>query len=214
MERLQLQPVGAADHDFADRLRTAYDGRAADRDRTNKEPWKVAERDTFLARLREHGCARLLEIGAGTGQDSQYFQRNGLDVVAVDLSPAMVARCREKGIDARVMDFRQPDLPPESFDAVYALNCLLHVPNADLPQVLSGIRTLLRPGGLFFLGVYGGEQEEGIARQDWHDPPRFFSFRTDEQIQRFATRHFNILDFHVVHSGEFRFQSLTLRRPD
>lgn len=214
MARLQLQAVGVADHDLVDRLRTAYDGRAADRDRTDKEPWKLAERDGFLARLRKQGANRLVEIGAGTGQDSAFFQRNGLDVVAVDVSPAMVAHCREKGIDARVMDFRTPDLPPESFDAVYALNCLLHVPNAELPEVLSAIRALLRPGGLFFLGVYGGEPEEGIAEHDWHDPPRFFSFRTDEQIQRFAARFFEIVDFHVVHTEQFHFQSLALRRPD
>jgi SAM-dependent methyltransferase len=171
----------------------------------------VAERGAFLARLRERGCGRLLEIGAGTGQDSLFFQRHGLDVVAADLSPAMVARCREKGVDARVMDFRRPDLPPASFDAVYALNCLLHVPNSDLPAALSAIRALLRPGGLFFLGVYGGEQEEGIAEGDWHDPPRFFSLRTDEQIQRHAAESFDIVDFHVVELEQFRFQSLTLR---
>lgn len=213
MARLQLQPIGDAGHDLVDRLRTAYDGGAADRDRTDKEPWKVAERDAFLARLRGQGFHRLLELGAGTGQDSVFFQRNGLDVVAVDLSPAMVARCREKGIDARVMDLRRPDLPPESFDAVYALNCMLHVPNSDLPKALSAIRALLRPAGLFFLGVYGGAHEEGIAEQDWHDPPRFFSFRTDEQIQRFAARYFYIVDFHVIHTEQFHFQSLTLRRP-
>jgi SAM-dependent methyltransferase len=133
--------------------------------------------------------------------------------VAVDLAPAMVARCRERGIDARVMDFRRPDLPPESFDAVYALNCLLHVPNTDLPDVLSAIHVLLRPTGLFFLGVYGGAQEEGIAEHDWHDPPRFFSFRSDEQIQRFAAPYFEIVDFHVVDTERIHFQSLTLRRP-
>jgi SAM-dependent methyltransferase len=95
------------------------------------------------------------------------------------------------------MDFLRPDLPLESFDAVYAVNCLLHVPNTDLPDVLSAIRALLRPTGLFFLGVYGGAQEEGIA----------------EQIQRFAAPYFEIVDFHVVDTERIHFQSLTLRRP-
>jgi SAM-dependent methyltransferase len=97
MARLQLQPVGAADDDLVGRLRAAYDGGAADRDRMDKEPWKLAERDAFLARLRENGGTRLLEIGAGTGQDSLFFQRNGLGVVAVDLAPAMVAPVPGKG---------------------------------------------------------------------------------------------------------------------
>ena len=199
--------------DVVDSLRTAYDGRAAWRDKQPKAPWKRAERSLFLKRLQDDGCARLLEIGAGTGQDSMFFAEHGLAVVATDLSPAMVAHCQRKGLDARVMDFLHLDFPEQSFDAVYALNCLLHVPNADLPQVLAAIRALLRPGGWLFVGLYGGNGGEGISRRDLHEPPRFFSWRTDEQIRQFAARYFTVFDFHVIKPGEFHFQSLTLRRP-
>ncbi|TMR12148.1 methyltransferase domain-containing protein [Nonomuraea turkmeniaca] len=195
-------------------LRIAYDGGAERRDLSGKAPWKVAEREAFLSRLKDHGCTRLLEVGAGTGQDSAYFQENGLHVVAVDLSPAMVALCREKGIEAHVMDFLALEFTPGSFDAVYALNCLLHVPNSDLPAVMDTIRTVMRPGGLFFLGVYGGGSlnGEGTFEEDDHDPPRFFSFRSDEQLQEYARASFEIVDFHAVGLDERRFQSLTLRR--
>src|SRR5437868_9818345 len=195
-------------------LRTAYDDGAERRDGSEKSAWKLAERAAFLDRLKGQGCRRLLEIGAGTGQDSAYFLENGLEVVAVDLSPAMVARCREKGIEAHVMDFLGLDFAPASFDAVYALNCLLHVPNSDLPAVLDAIRTMMRPGGLFFLGVYGGGNltGEGLYEEDDHDPPRFFSFRSDEQLQKYASKSFEIVDFHALETSEGRFQSLTLRR--
>ncbi|MBF8189736.1 class I SAM-dependent methyltransferase [Nonomuraea sp. K274] len=196
-------------------LRTAYDGGAKRRDDTQKAPWKLAERAAFLSRLRDHGCDRLLEIGAGTGQDSAYFRDNGLSVVAVDLSPAMVALCRAKELDAHVMDFLHLDFPPGSFDAVYAANSLLHVPDRDLPAVLEAVHTLLRPGGLFFLGVYGGGvlTGEGPFEGDDHRPPRFFSFRGDERLQEFARQCFEVVDFHVVGTDERRFQSLTSRRP-
>jgi len=205
--------MGTRHEDVLDALRTAYDGGAATRDRREKASWKLAERAAFLERLRGQGSRRLLELGAGTGHDSAYFQEHGLDVVAVDLSPQMVARCRAKGLDARVMDFLHLDFPPESFDAAYAINCLLHVPDGDLPAVLAAIRGLLRPGGLFFLGVYGGREHAGTLDDDDHDPPRFFAFRTDEAIQRYAARSFDIVDFHVVAPDGLHFQSLTLRRP-
>lgn len=198
--------------DVVDSLRAAYDGGVEQRERKEKAPWKLAERAAFLARVRDAGGVRLLELGPGTGQDSLFFLEHGLAVVAADLSPAMVERCRAKGIDAHVMDFLHLDFPPESFDAVYALNCLLHVPNADLPAVLAGIRSVLRPGGLFFLGVYGGRGDEGVMADDSLDPPRFFSWRTDEQIQRYASRSFDLVDFHVVPLDDLHFQSLTLRR--
>ncbi len=194
-------------------LRAAYDGRAAWRDGLRKEPWKLAERRAFRERLAPG--ARLLEIGAGTGQDSAYFQQEGCVVVAADLSPVMVEHCRAKGIEAHVMDFLQLDFPAGSFDAVFAMNCLLHVPNHDLPAVLAAVRAVLRPGGLFFVGVYGGnESAEGPFEGDEHVPPRFFSWRTDEQLLGFATRaEFDVVDFHPVDPGnDYRFQSLTLRR--
>ena len=171
-------------------LREAYDGGAAYRDGLTKEPWKLAERQAFAERLAPG--ARLLEIGAGTGQDSAHFQQQGFAVVAADLSAAMVERCRAKGIEAHVMDFLHLDFPAGSFDAVFAMNCLLHVPNRDLPAVLAAARTVLKPGGLFFVGVYGAndgeESTEGPLDDDKHVPPRFFSWRTDEQTARLRRR--------------------------
>lgn len=207
--------------DVLDSLRRAYDGGAERRDAEQKAPWKLAERDAFLRRLRPGD--RLLEVGAGAGQDALFFQEHGIEVVATDLSPEMVARCRAKGLEAHVIDFLSLDFPPASFDAVWAFNCLLHVPNADLSDVLGAIARVLVSGGLFFMGVYGGEPGEGPADEDWHDPPRFFSWRSDDQIQAFASERFEILDFHVVDPsdggrtaasrGAFHFQSLTLRKP-
>ncbi|MFB4292950.1 class I SAM-dependent methyltransferase [Nonomuraea sp. ATR24] len=192
-------------------LREAYDRSARQRDASGKAAWKQAEREAFLGRLPDGG--KLLEIGAGTGQDSVYFRDHGLDVVAVDLSPEMVARCREKGLDARVMDFLGLDFAPGSFDAVYALNCLLHVPDRDLPAVLEAIHRVMRPGGLFFLGVYGGGSltGEGEFADDEQWPPRFFSFRSDEELVERASRVFEVVDFHAVGADHSRFQSLTLR---
>lgn len=194
-------------------LRTAYDGRAAWRDGRPKAPWKLAERQAFRDRLAPG--ARLLEVGAGTGQDGAYFRDEGFTVVAADLSPAMVEHCRAKGIDAHVMDLLRLDVEPASFDAVYTMNCLLHVPNHDLPAVLTAVRAVLVPQGLFFLGVFGGtESAEGPMAGDEHEPPRFFSWRTDEQLLGYATACFDVVDFHHVDAGGgHRFQSLTLRRP-
>jgi SAM-dependent methyltransferase len=213
--------LASADYqDVRDNLRRAYDGAADRRDRMDKPLWKLAERTAFLRRMQQANCTRMLEIGAGTGQDSVFFASNGLDVVATDLSAAMVTLCQDKGLDARVMDFSQLDFPAESFDAVHAMNCLLHVPNAELPAVLASIARVLRPGGLFFLGVYGGfrgaseRSEEGPAESDDHVPARFFSWRTDDQILEFARDSFDIVDFHIAQAGtQHRFQSLTLRRP-
>jgi SAM-dependent methyltransferase len=173
----------------------------------------MTERSSFLERLRDERKTRLLELGAGTGQDSVFFQQQGLDVVTTDASPAMVAKCREKGLDAHVMDFMSLTFAPGSFDAAYALNCLLHVPNADMPAALGAIRAVLEPGALLYIGVYGGDSFEGLKPDDWHDPPRFFSLRTDDELLRMIAPFFDAVDFHVIEDDrDGRFQALTVRR--
>jgi SAM-dependent methyltransferase len=187
-------------------LRATYNAGAAERDGMVKEQFKLDERLVFLDRLRVVEAKTLLEVGAGTGQDSVFFRSGGLSVVAVDLAPEMVSRCRDKGLEAYERDVLHLGFEPETFDAVYALNCLVHVPNADLPSALLAIRTVLVPGGLFFLGVWGGPSSEGTT-------PVFRAKRTDKEIFEYVSEVFEIVDFHTVEDNERHFQSLTLVRP-
>jgi SAM-dependent methyltransferase len=196
-------------------LRQSYDRTAEERDRYEIAPWKIEERARFLAVLDQEGKRNLLEIGAGTGQHGKFFQDNGLKVVCTDLSPEMVRLCRAKGLTAYAMDFLNLDFPERSFDAIYALNCLLHVPKKDLPRVLQALRALLQPAGLFYLGLYGGKDYQGVYPDDHHEPKRFFSFHTDEQIRQAVTKFFELLYFEQIpQEGEddFHYQSLILRR--
>jgi SAM-dependent methyltransferase len=196
-------------------LQRTYDRHAAERDQHEIEPWKQDQRQRFLDRLVASGARILLEIGAGTGRDGLFFQQHGLDVTCIDLSPEMVALCQQKGLRAYVRDFLSLDLLPASFDAVYALNCLLHVPNRDLPTVLGAIQGMLTPGGLFFLGAYAGNDFEGIWEGDTYEPKRFFSLRTDDTLRRAVEPYFDVVSFERVtvdHTRGAHFQALVLQR--
>lgn len=202
--------------DVRDALRLAYDRAAAQRDEDAIPGWKAVERDRFLAALRAEQKTRLLEIGAGPGHHGRFFQDNGLHVVCTDLSSEMVDRCRAKGLEAHVMDFEHLDFSPASFDAIFALNCLLHVPSAELPATLSALRDLLVPGGLLYYGVYGGQSFEGIWPDDTYDPPRYFTFYSDEALRAIVAPTFDIVSFTLTDIGRGKadhFQSLILRRP-
>jgi SAM-dependent methyltransferase len=194
-------------------LRASYDRGAAERESMPKQQFKLDERAAFLDRLGVVEAKTLLEIGAGTGQDSVFFAGAGLRVVAVDLSPEMVARCRAKGIEAYERDFLRLGFEPGAFDAVYAMNCLVHVPNADLPAVFRAVRDVLAPGGLFYVGLWGGRPHEGTIERDQHVPKRFFARRTDKEIFEYARECFEVLDFHTVEDDDRHFQALTLVRP-
>lgn len=195
-------------------LRAAYDADAPARERMDDTEWKQAERARFLAHLREAGAQNLLEIGAGHGVSGRFFAESGLAVTCTDLSPELVARCRAKGLDARVMDFSRLDFPDGAFDAVFGMNCLLHVPKAELPGVLTGIDRVLAPGGLFYWGQYGGQDFEGVWGADSYEPKRYFSFFTAEAVEAVAKDHFGLLEaaYVPIDGGIDQYQGLVLAK--
>lgn len=197
-------------------LAAAYDRMAALRDIDRYEAWKRDERRNFVAMLMKEGKARVLEIGAGTGRDAVWLQENGMIVTCIDLSPRMVEVCRRKDLDARVMDFLQPDLETESFDAVFALNSLVHVGSRELPQALATLAGLMKPGGLFYLGQYGGSDFEGILEKDNYRPKRFFYFPSLPRLKDHVSGIFQSEYEETIQipGRDFVFYSMILRKPE
>lgn len=201
--------------DVVDGLRRSYDGAVEERSSNTPQPWKVRERDRYLALLREEGRQTLLEVGAGTGVHGRFFADAGLDVVCTDLSPAMVAHMRASGLEAHVCDFLSIPSLGRTFDAALAFNCLLHVPRADLPAALASISSAVVPGGLLYVGQYGGVEQAGPLPDDAYDPPRYFSWLTNDDLLAVLSALFEVVSFDAVDAGgpddDVHFQASILR---
>jgi magnesium-protoporphyrin O-methyltransferase len=101
-------------------------------------------RATLLSWLPQdlHG-RRLLDAGCGTGALAVEAARRGAEVVAIDLSPTLVALARERlpddlgrgSIDLRSGDMLDPALG--RFDHVVAMDSLIHYRAADIVAALS-----------------------------------------------------------------------------
>lgn len=198
-------------------LRAVYDQDAPRRDKREQSAWRERIRHEFLQQLQAEGKNRLLEIGAGPGNDSAFFAAHGMQVVATDLSPGMIELCQQKGLEAYVMDFLNMDFPANSFDAVYGINCLLHVPKPDLPAVLTAIRGLLKPNGLFLMGLYGGIERDGPWENDPHEPQRYFALYSDAKIQKIVKQTFTLERFEAIEidrssNPDMNFQLMILRK--
>jgi SAM-dependent methyltransferase len=87
--------------------------------------------------------ARILEIGAGTGQQASDLAARGFDVVAIEKYDSRYASDRLFPI----VDYDGRNIPfdSNSFDIVFSSNVLEHV--EDLAQINKEIRRVLRPGG-------------------------------------------------------------------
>ncbi len=204
------------DSDLRMALKRAYAGQVDAREAREVESWKIEEREVFLTQLEKNNSKNLLEVGAGIGRDAQFFADHGLDVLATDLTEENVTHCRQKGLRAEVMDVCELKLPPESFDGVYSLNCLLHVPRAEFQTALQNVFWIMKPGGLFYLGLYGGPDSQGVYQDDFAEPKRFFSHWSDESLKKQVSKFFEILRFRVVElesASDIHFQSLILIKP-
>ncbi len=87
--------------------------------------------------------ARILEIGAGTGQQALELKKRGFDITAIEIADSNYASNRQ----FQIIDYdgRHIPLPDASVDIVFSSNVLEHVP--DLAQMHSEIRRVLKPGG-------------------------------------------------------------------
>jgi SAM-dependent methyltransferase len=180
-------------NDGGDRLRADlaryYDQSAAERADRVLPDERIARRVWFVARLREVGRRRLLEVGTGPGIDAAAFQAAGFDVAGVDLSPAHVELARAAGIDAHVAAAQELPFASGSFDALWSMSVLMHMPDPDLDAALAEFARVLRPGGLAAFGMWGGDGTEGANPDDTLDPPRYFNWRTDEAMSAAIGRH-------------------------
>ena len=121
--------------------------------------WYVAARNpevgvpdltAFARRLPPR--ARVLDLGCGDGVPiSRVLIRAGLDVVALDSSPEMIARYRSNfpGVPTRCERAQEADFGAESFEAVVAWGVLFHVSEAEQRTVIGKVSDWLRPGGRF-----------------------------------------------------------------
>ena len=75
------------------------------------------------------------------------------------------------------------------------------------------ISEILVPGGLLYVGTWGGKDEEGPVDDPRYPVPRFFAFRSDQAMRQLLTEQFDILSFVAFERpGNNRFQSFMLQK--
>lgn len=140
----------------------------------------------FLEQLEEGDT--ILDMGCGSGRDSQVFYEAGFDVTPLDASEEMCKLAEiHTGLDVLQMTFEDMDFD-SVFDGVWACASLVHVPKKELQDILGKIACALKDSGLFYMSVKKGDFE-GFRGE------RYFSDYTADSVER-AIRSAD--GFHVV----------------
>ena len=137
--------------------------------RENLDPAHVARYDgkmdadaaaevALLADLGLGAASTVVEFGPGAGQFTIAAAPRCAKVIAVDVSPPMLARLREKLAAARLANVELVEGGFLSYahqggpaDFVYSRFALHHLPDVWKAMALQRVRAMLRPGGVFRL---------------------------------------------------------------
>lgn len=156
------------------------------------------EQEKFVTMLPKH--ATVLDAGCGPGRDCEYFVKNGLKVVGVDLSDKLldIAKQRVPQVSFHKQDLRSLSFQPYSFDGIWACASLLHLHRAEVPRVLQNFFHLLKPSGVLFVMVKEGTGEADIKESLSSNMVRHFTYFTLEELKKLLEKaHFRVEEIYT-----------------
>lgn len=126
---------------------------------------------------------KILDLGSGPGRDALLLKKLGLEVVCVDLSQEMVKRTTNLGFESIKKDIRRLDFPSQSFDGVWAFTSILHITKQEAKKVIEDINKLLKPGGIFLIGMIEGSFKGNVKRETMPEEERYFRFYSESELK-------------------------------
>jgi len=103
--------------------------------------------------IRRYGANKdVFEAGCGTGLLLREAAGIARSAVGLDLSRGMLAPARERGLKVVQGSLTDVPLPSASFDLVYSMKVLAHVP--PIERAVTELARLVRPGGHLLLEFY------------------------------------------------------------
>ncbi|HYQ57249.1 MAG TPA: class I SAM-dependent methyltransferase [Draconibacterium sp.] len=137
--------------------------------------------------MQEVPKGKMLELGCGTGHWTELFVNRGFDVIATDISDAMLKLAIQKNLEAEVLKADAEELPfkNESFDVVASVTMMGFLERKE--TVLNEIYRVLKPGGYLLLGCLNGNSQ--LAKNATNDPVfKNAAFYVPESLEKALTK--------------------------
>src|SRR5688572_12289244 len=161
-------------HEWERNVQTTYDRVAAEYairiyDELAGKPFDRAVLDRFAALAGPLGP--VCDLGCGPGQVARYLhdhgQQHGIEVMGVDLSPAMIAEARRLNPGLR---FEQGTMLALDFEdgqlgGIAAFYSIVNVPREEQPRAFSECWRVLKPGGLLLMAFHLGDED--VHLEEW-----------------------------------------------
>jgi SAM-dependent methyltransferase len=193
-----------------------YEAEARGRHRVAHGEFRSGLVRRFAAMLDRERRLRVADIGAGPGLDAVALQAEGFHVVGVDLAYGNVARMVDGGLAALTGSLYQLPFAAGTFDALWTMSTLVHVPDVRFDDALIEMLRVVRPGAPLGIGTWGGFDFEGIPEFGALRPYRFFSLASHQRWHSMLSRHGQLEVFEIHDPGDehgWQYQFAVLRAP-
>lgn len=154
---------------------------------------------TFLDTFVELSGEKIIDIGSGPGRDGLLLKQVGKDIVCVDASEAMIKISSERGLPSLLASFESLPFQENFFDGVWSYTTLLHIPKKSIHAPLREIFRVLKPSGIFALGLIEGDTEE-YRESSGVNTLRWFSFYKKDEVINLCQQH----NFELIHFETFK----------
>jgi len=180
---------------YKEETRKSYDKHVEYCDSYFKGLFDLEKRTEFKQFIELLSGKDIFDLGCGSGDHALYFKKQGLHVKCIDISEKMIELCKRKGLDAQVMDIENLKFDDNSFDGIWAVTSLLHVPKKKISKVIDKLSRILKPQGPFYVCVKEGTSEGMVV--DGNDPTtkRFFAYWQKNEFLEIFNKHFTLVKF-------------------
>ena len=148
---------------------------------------------------------KILDVGCGCGRDIEYFLQEGFDAMGIDLSEEMLKQARKivPKTKLKKVDFTDLKFKKESFDGIWSMASLIHIPRKEIVKVLKGFNKILTKKGILYLSLKEGKGEENLKKPKYNNEPRTYIYFTKREMHEYLKEAgFKIINSEINKAGD------------
>jgi len=132
--------------------------------------------------LKTVGDGEILDCGCGTGRDTDYFVRNGMEAVGIDIAEGMIEHAQEnREGEFMEKDIRELDFDEDRFEGIWCSASIFFMPKKEMKEALKNLRKVLKPNGIIYISFKIGDGK--VEREKWGDSVIQYHLPEDEAVE-------------------------------